>query len=223
MIKLIRYKKRHIKKAYYKVKRNIYNTKISKGIKLPRVNLNQKQLYLLTYISTFILVSMVVGTLFFLVVLAAISRQLPTPNQLLERSYELSTIIYDRNDKPIFEVYGEKNRTLVKLDEISSYAVNSTLAIEDANFYSHKGFSLKGMLRALRNTLTGKGLQGGSTLTQQVIKNTLLSQERTVSRKIKELILSLQLENRYAKDEILQMYLNESPYGGQNYGIYTAS
>lgn len=158
-----------------------------------------------------------------IIILAAISRQLPNPNQLLERSYELSTKINDRNDNPIYEVYGEKNRTLVKLDDISPHAVHATLAVEDANFYSHQGFSLKGMMRALRNTITGRGLQGGSTLTQQVIKNTLLTQERTVSRKIKELILSLQLENRYHKDEILQMYLNESPYGGQNYGIYTAA
>jgi membrane peptidoglycan carboxypeptidase len=79
------------------------------------------------------------------------------------------------------------------------------------------------MARAVRNTATGEGLQGGSTLTQQVVKNALLTQDRTIDRKIKELILSLQIESKYSKDEILQMYFNETPYGGQNYGIYAAA
>lgn len=185
--------------------------------------MSSKQLIILTYLSTFVLISMVIVGFVGIIILAVISRQLPNPNQLLERSYELSTKIFDRQNKPIFEVYGEKNRTLVKIDEIAPFVANATLAVEDSEFYAHKGFSIRGMARAARNTLTGQGLQGGSTLTQQVIKNTLLSQERTLSRKIKELILSLQLENRYSKEEILQMYLNESPYGGQNYGVFTAA
>jgi len=221
-------KGRQVKKSYQKTKAKFITPKVKRNLKtkLNKYKLDKiegKKLYILTYAATFILISMVVGTFAVLVIFAAVSRQLPNPNQLLERSYELSTKINDRNDKPIFEVYGEKNRTLIKLDEISPHVAHATLAVEDSNFYAHKGFSIRGMARAARNTLTGRGLQGGSTLTQQVIKNTLLSQERTVSRKIKELILSLQLENRYAKDEILQMYLNESPYGGQNYGVYTAA
>lgn len=223
MIRLINSKKRQIKRAYFKAKKSVFRTKVPKRLKVPKYNLSERQLYILTYLSTFTLISMVVGAFVLMIALAAISRQLPNPNQLLERSYELSTQINDRNGNPIYEVYGEKNRTLVRLSEISPHVINATLAVEDANFYSHQGFSIKGMLRAARNTVTGRGLQGGSTLTQQVIKNTLLSQERTVMRKVKELILSLQLENRYSKDQILQMYLNESPYGGQNYGIYTAA
>lgn len=180
-------------------------------------------LVLLTYIASIVLAAMVVLFFGVIIIFAFFSRELPSPNQLLERSFELSTRFYDRNGELIYEVYGDKNRTLVKMEEITPDVMHATLATEDSEFYQHQGYSLRGMARALKNTFTGEGLQGGSTLTQQVIKITLLSQERTVIRKIKEMILSLQLENRYSKDEIIQMYLNESPYGGQNYGIYSAS
>lgn len=193
--------------------------------KLSTIRLVKKKstLVVLTYIASFILSAMVIGFFGVILVFAFFSRELPSPNQLLERSYELSTRFYDRNGELIYEVYGDKNRTLVALADVSTDVVHATLATEDSEFYQHQGYSLRGMARALINTFTGEGLQGGSTLTQQVIKNTLLSQERTIIRKIKEMILSLQLENRYTKDEIIQMYLNESPYGGQNYGIYSAA
>ena len=183
----------------------------------------RKALVFLTYFSSLALTAIVVGVFVVFVTLIAFSRNLPNPNALLERSAELSTKITDRNGESIYEVYGEKHRVLVQLDQISPDLMNATLAVEDSNFYSHQGVSLRGMVRATLNTFTGQGLQGGSTLTQQVVKNALLSQERTVTRKLKELILAWQLENRYSKDEILQMYLNESPYGGQNYGVFTAA
>jgi len=183
----------------------------------------KKRLYRLTYASSVVLTVIVAGLLMLIVVFAIFSRDLPNPNQLLERSFELSTRFYDKNGELLYEVYGDKNRTLVKLENVSSYVVQATLSAEDSEFYLHKGYSIRGIMRALKNTFFGGSLQGGSTLTQQAIKNTLLTQERTVVRKIKELILSLQLEGRYTKDEILQMYLNESPYGGLNYGIYSAS
>ena len=183
----------------------------------------KKRLYSMTYLASLALVLMV-GVLFILIIIFAIfSRDLPNPNQLLERSFELSTRFYDKNGELLYEVYGDKNRTLVKIENVSPYVAQATLSAEDSEFYLHKGYSLRGIIRALRNTFFGGSLQGGSTLTQQAIKNTLLTQERTVVRKIKELILSLQLESRYTKDEILQMYLNESPYGGLNYGIYSAA
>jgi len=183
----------------------------------------KKKLYTMSNIASVFLVIMVVGLFSVIFIFAYFSRDLPNPNQLLERTFELSTRFYDRNDNLLYEVYGDKNRTLIKLDDVSAHVAHATLSVEDSEFYLHKGFSLKGIIRALKNTVFGGDLQGGSTLTQQAIKNTLLTQERTVVRKIKELILSLQLENRYTKDEILQMYLNESPYGGLNYGIYSAS
>ena len=182
-----------------------------------------KTLNLLVTLTSLALIGIVVGVFVVIVVFAYFSRSLPNPDRLLERSSELSTRFYDRNGELIYEVFGEKNRTLVTIDKISPFVTHATLSTEDSEFYLHSGFSFRGMLRAVRNTFTGEGLQGGSTITQQVIKNTLLTQDRTLPRKIKELILSLQLENRYTKEEIIQMYLNETPYGGQNYGIFSAS
>lgn len=183
----------------------------------------KKWLLYLTYLASFGLFCTLAGVIGIFVLFATYSRDLPNPNQLLERDTELSTKIFDRNGNSIFEVYGEKNRQLITIDEVSPNIINATLAAEDADFYTHQGYSIRGMVRAARNTFLGEGLQGGSTITQQVVKNALLTQDRTISRKIKELILSLQLESRYSKDQILQMYLNETPYGGQNYGILTAA
>ena len=151
------------------------------------------------------------------------SKDLPDPNSLSTRGNETGTKIFDRNGNSIFELYGDKNRVLIKLDDVPENIINATMSAEDAEFYIHSGFSLKGMARAVYNTFTGQGLQGGSTLTQQVVKNSLLTQDRTIDRKVKELILSLQIESKYSKSDILQMYFNETPYGGQNYGIYAAS
>ncbi|MBU0534777.1 transglycosylase domain-containing protein [Patescibacteria group bacterium] len=183
----------------------------------------RKRLYLRTYLASIALVLVAGGFFLVIIVFAVFSRDLPNPNQLLERTYELSTRFYDKNGELLYEVYGDKNRTLVKLEDVSPDVAHATLSAEDSEFYLHKGYSLRGIFRALKNIVTGGGLQGGSTLTQQAIKNSLLTQDRTITRKIKELILSLQLENRYTKDEIMQMYLNESPYGGLNYGIYSAA
>lgn len=182
-----------------------------------------KKLVFLTYLSTVVLVGVVAMFVISMIVFAVLSYQLPSPDKLLNRSQELSTKILDRKGRPIYEVYGEKNRELVQLTAISPNLVHATLATEDADFYIHSGFSPRGMLRAVKNTFFGGDLQGGSTLTQQVVKNTLLSQERTITRKVKEFVLALELESKYKKDEILQMYLNETPYGGQNYGALTAS
>ena len=157
------------------------------------------------------------------VVFVIYSKDLPDPNRLSSKGNESGTKILDRNGKPIFELYGDKNRVLIKLEDVSPNVLHATLSAEDAEFYVHSGFSVRGMARAVKNTVTGEGLQGGSTLTQQVVKNALLTQDRTIDRKIKELILSLQVESKYNKDEILQMYFNETPYGGQNYGIFAAA
>jgi len=185
--------------------------------------IKENRLLIATYLASFTLFGILFGTLFVIITFAYFARELPNPNALLDREEELSTIIYDKNQTPIYEVFGEKNRSLVKIEEVSLHLQHATLATEDSDFYHHKGFDFLAYARAIKNIAFGEGLQGGSTLTQQVIKNTLLSQERTLTRKIKELILALQLENKYSKDEILQMYLNETPYGGQNYGALTAS
>ncbi|KKU10418.1 MAG: Penicillin-binding protein, 1A family [Candidatus Woesebacteria bacterium GW2011_GWB1_45_5] len=152
-----------------------------------------------------------------------ILRDLPSPKDLDRRSPEVSTKIYDRNGNLLYKIYKDKNRTIVPLSQIPQHVRLATLAAEDAEFYSHAGFSLRGISRAFfKNLETGK-LQGGSTITQQLVKNALLSPEKTVIRKIKEVILSVEVEATYSKDQILEMYLNEVSYGGTAYGIEEAS
>ncbi|MGB9707372.1 MAG: transglycosylase domain-containing protein, partial [Microgenomates group bacterium] len=151
--------------------------------------------------------------------------KLPSPYGL--KNYKiipLSTHIYDRNGKLLYEIYREQNRTAIKLKDLPRYVIEATIAIEDKDFYKHKGISiLGGILRAIKDmVLTGK-LQGGSTITQQLVKSSLLTPERSIKRKIKEIILALWTEQIFTKDEILELYLNQVPYGGASYGIEEAS
>ncbi len=158
-----------------------------------------------------------------MIVFAWFSRDLPSPGEIKDRTGK-STVFYDRNDAVLFEMFEDKNRVPVKMKDIPDSLKQATIAVEDKDFYSHGGFSLWGIFRSVvRSALTGRRLAGGSTLTQQLVKNVLLSQERSVTRKIKEVILSVEIERRYTKDEILEMYLNESPYGGTFWGVQSAS
>ena len=168
----------------------------------------------------FSLIAMIVFTLFSFVIFA---KDLPSPNKLTARDSSLSTKIFDRNNKLLYDIYGDKNRALVNWNQLPPNVKNATIAIEDKDFYNHRGFSATGIVRAAFNIMVFRKLQGGSTITQQVVKNTLLTSERTVTRKIKEFILSIQVERKYTKDEILQIYLNEVPYGGTAWGIEAAS
>lgn len=150
-------------------------------------------------------------------------RELPDPHTLKNKPVPMTTKITDRNGTLLYSMFVDQDRTLVPLDKIPATVKQATIAIEDHDFYSHIGFSIRGMLRAAKETLLHHRIQGGSTLTQQLIKNTLLSPEPTVSRKIKELVLSFWTERIYTKDEILEMYLNLVPYGGTYWGIESAS
>lgn len=153
-----------------------------------------------------------------------ISRDLPNPNQLISREVAQSTKIYDRTGQHVlYEISGDQKRTLVDLKDIPNQVKQATIAIEDKNFYNHGGFSIWAMFRTAVTNLIFNRSAGGSTLTQQFIKNAVLSPEKTLSRKIKELILSYRLEKKFSKDEILQMYLNEIPYGSNAYGVEAAS
>ncbi len=170
------------------------------------------------------------GFIFFIVSLIGVAiafgyfaRDLPSPTKLTNRDSEESTKIFDRTGKLLYNVHGDKNRTLVTLDKIPKDLQNATIAIEDKNFYKHKGFDWLGMLRSVKEILIDKQIQGGSTLTQQLVKNALLSNERSITRKVKEVILSVQIERRYTKKEILQIYLNEIPYGGTAWGVQAAA
>lgn len=153
-----------------------------------------------------------------------IFENLPAPTELTERGHIVSSRIVDRNGIVLYELYKDENRTLVPLAEIPIELQQATIAIEDQNFYHHFGFSIRGITRAFfSNQSEGSGQQGGSTITQQLVKNRLLTSERTLQRKIKELILSVMVETIYTKEEILELYLNQVAYGGSAYGVEAAA
>lgn len=152
-----------------------------------------------------------------------IFRGLPTSRELMSRKIQVSTKILDRNGQLLYEIYKDQNRTPVSLSQVPNEVKAATLASEDADFYNHPGFSVKGIVRALFNDLTKGQLSGGSTITQQLVKNALLTPEKTFLRKVRELIVSLEVEANFSKDQILEMYLNEVSYGGSAYGIQEAS
>ncbi len=152
-----------------------------------------------------------------------ILKDLPLPTKLSSTSNPQSTLIYDRNGKLLYQIYDKKNQTFIPLSSFPRYMQQATIAIEDRSFYQHGAVDLKGIARAMVSIVLKQQVQGGSTLTQQLVKNSLLSQERTIPRKIKEIILSFATEIIYSKNQILQMYLNQSPYGGPSYGVEAAA
>lgn len=155
---------------------------------------------------------------------AWVSRDLPDPNRLLTRQVQKSTKIWDRSGEHLlYEIHGEQNRTLVGLEDVSEVAVKAAIVSEDKRFYEHKGFQLKSLARAFLQSFRRGRVEGTSTITQQLIKNAILTNERALTRKAKELILSYQIERKFSKDEILKMYFNEIPYGSSSYGIEAAS
>ena len=168
-----------------------------------------------------ILLLIVIGTLYFL----WLSRDLPNPNKLMDRDIPESTKIYDRAGETIlYEIHGDQKRTIVKLEEVPDYVKWATITAEDRTFYQHHGFNVLAIARSLiLNPLLGKRIAGGSTLTQQLVKNAILTNERSVARKIKEFVLAYRIEQKFSKDEILQLYLNEIPYGSTAYGIEAAA
>lgn len=154
---------------------------------------------------------------------------LPSVSLLSSAQPALTTKIYDRHGELLYQIYKDENRSLIKLTDLPPHLIQATLAAEDKNFYHHFGIDVSGITRAAINNLKCRlysntcTLQGGSTITQQLIKNTLLTTEKTLIRKVKELILSIQTERAYSKDQILEMYLNQVGYGGTAYGIEQAS
>ena len=171
-----------------------------------------------------VLILIILGFFSVLAVLSFYSKDLPNPEQLMSRQIPQSTIIYDRTgENVLYEIHGEEKRTMVTLEEIPDYVENATIAIEDKNFYEHGGFSLWAIARTIVTNVLYNKRAGGSTLTQQFVKNAILTPEKSYSRKIKELILSYKIENKFSKDDILQMYLNEIPYGSNAYGVEAAS
>ena len=166
-----------------------------------------------------------IGFFIITVTLAIMSRSLPSPDQLLDRTVDQSTKIFDRTGEVLlYEIHGDEQRTLVEIDQIPDVMKWATVAIEDKSFYSHHGVSWKGLVRAfVVGVIKRERIGGTSTLTQQFVKNAILTNERSITRKLKELLLSLQIEQKYSKDQILQLYLNEVPYGSTMYGVESAA
>lgn len=167
-----------------------------------------------------------VGLMTILFVLAGtwyVTKDFPSPRQLESRQVPQTTKIYDRNGELLFNVYSDQNRTVVPLSEIPENLRLATIAIEDKDFYKHKGFDVYGIIRAAKETVLGGDLQGGSTITQQLVKSAFLTPERTIPRKIKELYLAFRVEMAFSKDQILEMYLNQVPYGGTAWGVSAAA
>jgi membrane peptidoglycan carboxypeptidase len=150
-------------------------------------------------------------------------RDLPAPGKLITAQSNQASGIYDRNNILLYSVYQTQNRIYVNLDKIPKYLQQGTIAIEDRNFYQNSGFSITGYLRAFRNIVFFRGISGGSTLTQQLVKTVLLTSEQTIPRKIKELMLSIQVDRKYSKNQILEMYLNDVSYGGTAVGVEAAA
>ncbi|MBI5452840.1 PBP1A family penicillin-binding protein [Candidatus Gottesmanbacteria bacterium] len=171
----------------------------------------------------FLLGAVVVAMIAAIYQLNIIVKSLPNPLFLTNRDIPTTTKIYDRHGKLLYEIYAEENRTPIKLADTPKIVKDATIAIEDREFYKHQGFSAKGIFRALIHNLNSDSLEGGSTITQQLVRSALLTPERTWSRKIKEFFLSIWTERLYNKDQILEMYLNQVPYGGTAWGIEAAA
>ena len=161
--------------------------------------------------------------LFVLLLFAWYAKDLPTPGNIKRRQAVAATQIFDRNGNELYAVHGDVKRIMISESDIPEVMKEATITAEDRNFYKHHGVDLRGVARAIYYNLFKHQKVGGSTITQQYVKNALLNPKKTITRKIKELILTIEIEIMYDKDEILAMYLNEIPYGSNAYGIEAAS
>lgn len=148
---------------------------------------------------------------------------LPRPQLLSTREIPMTSKIFDRHGFLLYEIYAEQNRIPVTLSEIPNSLKEATIAIEDKEFYNHPGFSVRGILRAAKEIVLNHEIQGGSTITQQLVRSALLTPELSLNRKLKEIILSFWAERLYNKNQILEMYFNQVPYGGTAWGVEAAS
>ena len=167
----------------------------------------------------------VIGIIMLLSFFLYLQRTLPDPESIATRKVGESTKIYDRTGEVLlYDIHGEEKRTIIPWEQMPETIKEATLASEDSDFYNHKGLDLRGIARAFFKDIVNLGVsQGGSTITQQLVKKALLGDERTISRKIKEAVLAIEIERKFTKDEIFWMYLNQIPYGSNAYGIESAA
>jgi len=178
-----------------------------------------------TFVGFFSKIPIIISIIL-LVILASlvlVLKDLPSPTDLTNKPVPLTTKILDRNGKLLYDIFVSENRTIVPLSEIPKSMQQATISIEDKDFYKHGGVDFLGMARAVRDIAVYHRIEGGSTLTQQLIKTSLLTSERTILRKIREVILAFWTEKIYSKDTILALYLNRIPYGGTAYGVEEAA
>ncbi|MFH1769551.1 MAG: transglycosylase domain-containing protein [Parcubacteria group bacterium] len=170
-------------------------------------------------------ITLVAGFIFVVLVFLYYAMQVPDVATLIARPVSESTKIYDRTGQIIlFDVHGDEKRTIVAWENVGDAIKSATVAAEDDKFYEHNGIDVNGILRSIyKDILSRDRSQGGSTITQQLIKNSIFSKEKTFSRKIKEMVFAVQVERKFSKDEILWMYLNQIPYGSNIYGIEAAA
>lgn len=173
----------------------------------------------------FILGTSAAGLLLVIGVFAYFAKDLPSPGEVNSRVVAESTKIFDRTgNHTLYEIHGEEKRTIIPFSDMPETLRAATITLEDQDFYTHHGIKFTSIVRAVMKDVLHRGAaQGGSTITQQFVKNSLLTSEKTLTRKIKEVILSLEMEQKFSKDEILAMYLNEIPYGSNAYGIEAAA
>jgi len=176
----------------------------------------------LVRLARFAFIGAIAFFVFLFFVLPLLAFKLPSPDKIV-RTQGFSTKILDRDGNALYDVYLKQNRTPVDLKDMPLYLRQATISIEDKNFYKHSGIDPVGIVRGFLRVFTAGRAAGGSTLTQQLVKNVLLTNDRTIVRKVKEFVLAVQIERKYTKDQILQMYLNESPYGGTSWGVEVAS
>ena len=173
----------------------------------------------------------IIGLILFISLVAAVSvfiyyaKDLPRPEKFLERELTQSTKIYDKTGEVLlYEIYGEEKREVVSIEKVPKHLREAVIVAEDVNFYHHFGIDLKAIGRAILADLKlRQPVQGASTIPQQLIRSSFLTREKTLGRKIKEVILTLELDRRYSKDQILEWYLNQIPFGPNIYGVETAS
>ncbi len=179
---------------------------------------------LLNKLARFALFGLIGGLILFFLYFLWASRDLPTPGKLANAEIRDSTKILDKKGVVLYSIFKDYNRLYIPLKEIPENLKSATIATEDKDFYTNKGFSVTGLVRGLViDPIFKRRATGGSTITQQLVKNVLLSPERSLTRKLKELILAIQVDQRFSKDEILEMYLNNVPYGGTAVGVEAAS
>jgi penicillin-binding protein 1C len=216
----------NLSRQWKKMLKKFKNKKYSRLRRNKRLSPAEKKLRMIKtirFLSLFALAGLVVSFILFFIAFAWVSRNLPKPGEVV-RVEGFNTKITDRNGEIIHDLYQAEKRDPVPVEEMPEYLKKATIAVEDKDFYNHKGFDFLTILRIPYNYVFKQGrVIGGSTLTQQLVKNVLLTNERTVTRKFKEFVLSLQIERKFTKDEILSMYLNEVPYGGVSIGVGAAS